>query len=255
MNNLYTGDFYKDQSQGSYNSAKIIIPYIVNLFHPKSVVDMGCGIGTWLKVFSEHGVKDILGVDGKYVNTKQLLIQKNKFVAFDLTKPLKLDRKFDIALSLEVAEHIEEKHSDVFIKSLTSLSDVVVFSAAVPYQRGTNHVNEQLPSYWKSIFEKYNYTMYDVFRGQFWNNENVNTEYKQNMFLYINSSINFSFEKRNIMDFVHPDMLIQSTIVGEKYVNSILEGHFGIKGSFMILLKAIRLYFRRLFNLEKKTVN
>src|SRR5271165_1063667 len=74
--------------------------------NPKSVVDVGCGIGTWLKVWSELGAEDILGVDGDYVRQDQLLIPPDRFKAMDLSNPLALKRKFDLVQSLEVAEHL-----------------------------------------------------------------------------------------------------------------------------------------------------
>ena len=248
MKNLYNKDFYGSQSQGSFDSARALVPILMNLFKPKSVVDVGCGLGTWLKAFEEHGVHDIFGMDGEYVNKNHLLIDDHKFMSFDLRKPINLNRRFDLVISLEVAEHIDESYSEVFVKSLISLGDIVVFSAAVPYQRGTNHVNEQLPSYWKRIFEKYNYIMYDIIREQIWCNAEINTEYKQNTFLYVNSNRHIHFEeKASLVDFVHPDMLQQSTLLGEKWANSILAGSLGVKASLMIFLRAVSLYVKRRF--------
>lgn len=68
----YNTDFYKTQMNGSKASARQIVPIVMELIQPKSVIDVGCGVGTWLAVFAENGVKDFRGIDGSWVN-KSLL--------------------------------------------------------------------------------------------------------------------------------------------------------------------------------------
>src|SRR5215204_4952574 len=101
--------FYNDQRSGSLRSAQVIVPLVTALIRPRSVVDVGCGIGTWLKVFSEAGVEDYLGLDGDYVTRDQLLIEPMHFQAADLANPPKLERTFDLAVCLEVGEHLPAK--------------------------------------------------------------------------------------------------------------------------------------------------
>lgn len=40
---LYTNDFYDWQQEGSKRSAREIIPLVVELIQPTSVIDVGCG--------------------------------------------------------------------------------------------------------------------------------------------------------------------------------------------------------------------
>ena len=96
----------------------IIVPEIVKLLKPKSVVDIGCGLGTFLNVFKRLGISDVLGVDGSWVNRDLLHqnIRPEEFKEWDLEKELKLDKKYDLAISLEVAEHLSKKSSDIFVK-------------------------------------------------------------------------------------------------------------------------------------------
>ena len=149
---VYTDRFYEVDLAGSFRSAQRIVPLLRSLIDPRSVLDVGCGNGAFLKAFSLAGVADILGVDGDYVPRERLLIDMANFRPTDLAKPLALGRRFDLVMSLEVAEHLPAAAAPSFVRSLVEHGDVVFFSAAVPGQRGANHVNEQWPSYWAKLF-------------------------------------------------------------------------------------------------------
>ena len=124
---------------------EIIVPVIMEMLRPQSVVDVGCGTGTFLHVFENHGVKKILGLDGDWVNREQLAknISPDKFMVVDLEKGIDVDEKFDLAVCLEVLEHLGEEYADNVVKSLTQLSNIILFSAAIPGQPGQNHVDGQ----------------------------------------------------------------------------------------------------------------
>lgn len=167
-------------------SPKEIVPEIMKLLNPNSVVDVGCGIGTFVHCFKEEGVLDVLGIDGPWADKKLLEkhLNKEEFLEKDLEKEFSLPRKFELVVSLEVAEHLAEKSADIFVKNLVSLGDVILFSAAVPLQGGQNHINEQWLDYWEDKFNKHEYYMHDIMRPIFWDNPNVFWWYKQNMVLF-----------------------------------------------------------------------
>lgn len=182
---LYNQQFYENQQQGSIKSAQVVVPMIINLIQPKSVVDVGCGVGSWLSVFADCGVDDYLGLDGEYVDEEMLLIPQVKYQSCDVKQSINLNREFDLAISLEVAEHLPANKAEDFVKSLTGLAPVVMFSAAIPYQGGTGHVNEQWPEYWQNYFHKYGYVLFDAIRAKIWNDAAVEPWYRQNIFLYL----------------------------------------------------------------------
>jgi hypothetical protein len=182
---MYKNKFYSSYQDGSINSAKQIIPIILQFLDIKSVVDIGCGIGTWLSVCKDLGINDILGVDGDYVNRDQLLIPQNQFLAFDIKKRINIDKRYDLAISLEVGEHLPKKNAEVYIKSLVGLSDVILFSAAIPFQGGVNHINCQWPEYWINLFNIEKYNVIDLIRKKVWNNPSVDHWYSQNAFLFV----------------------------------------------------------------------
>jgi hypothetical protein len=189
VNTPYNSQFYALQSDLVSGSARACVPFIMDLLTPRSVVDVGCGQGDWLNAFQLCGVEDILGVDGDYVRREDLRIQPTAFRAWDLTRPLDLGRRFDLAVSLEVAEHLPESCAGQFVRQLVALAPAVVFSAAVPGQGGLNHINEQWFWYWQGLFAGNGYRCIDLFRKTFWQHPDVALYYQQNMFLFVDPQI------------------------------------------------------------------
>jgi cyclopropane fatty-acyl-phospholipid synthase-like methyltransferase len=180
----YSASFFSGQAAGSRRSAEAVVPLVLGLVETGSVVDIGCGVGTWLSVFRAHGVGDVLGIDGHYVRPQQLEIPADRFHAADLTQPLQIDRRFDLAVSLEVAEHLPPESSEQFVASLVGLADLVLFSAAIPRQRGSEHVNERWQSWWAARFGEHGFVPVDCIRRWIWSDPNVEWWYAQNMILY-----------------------------------------------------------------------
>lgn len=183
--NCYTPRFYAELRDGSRASARRILPEVLALVKPTSIVDVGCGVGTWLVAAEQAGLSDYLGIDGDYVDVAQLEIPRERFVARDLQQPLQLDRQFDLVMSLEVAEHLPPDRADAFVASLTGLGPVVLFSAAIPHQNGNNHLNEQWPEYWADRFRARGYLAVDCVRSRVWNDPAVEPWYAQNTLLFV----------------------------------------------------------------------
>jgi hypothetical protein len=157
-----------------------------------------------------------LGIEGPWLDTSQLTIQQSEFRYADLTQPFAIGRTFDLAISLEVAEHIDEFYADTFVSSLCNLSPRVVFSAAVPYQGGAHHVNEQWQSYWGTKFSEHDYMAFDIIRPMVWNEKEIPTFFRQNTIIYLHSSqikrypalSRFQVTELGLPDRVHPDQYL-----------------------------------------------
>jgi SAM-dependent methyltransferase len=219
----YTSKFYHNMRSGSRRSAQAVVPIVLQLVEPKAVVDVGCGDGTWLSVFRELGVIDTVGIDGDYVDRRLLQIPEDQFRATDLTLPFGLPRTFDLAVSLEVAEHLPPQSAEVFVDSLTKLAPVVLFSAAIPFQCGTQHLNEQWPDYWAALFKTHDYLPIDCIRAKIWRNEHVEPWYAQNILLFTSadriredSALRREYEKTNPQQLalVHPRFLQEAGVRG-----------------------------------------
>jgi SAM-dependent methyltransferase len=183
----YSAQWYRSELENSLHGARAIVPLLMEMFHPTSVIDVGCGTGAWLSVFRDQGVKVLQGLDGEWVLQDQLLIPREDFKPADLTKKFEADKHYDLAMSLEVAEHLPASAAENLVYSLTRLAPVIVFSAAVPGQGGNTHVNEQWPGYWAALFEKYSYEVVDCIRPRIWHREEVAACYLQNTLLYISN--------------------------------------------------------------------
>lgn len=216
MDNPYNEEFFETHRTGSLESARQIVPVLMDLIGCRSVVDVGCGSGNWLAAFRENGVKDVRGIDGSYVNRDKLAIPQENFVTADLREPLQADRAFDLAMSVEVAEHLPTSGNEAFIDLLTSFSPVVLFSAAVPFQEGTSHVNEQWLEYWVELFRRRGYLPIDCIRPIFWNNPQVEWWYSQNIVLYVSEKHLANYPRldqvpkstMSPVTWVHPRLLI-----------------------------------------------
>lgn len=220
----YTTRFYQKDLDVVLRSARQIVPLVMELVSPQSVVDVGCGIGAWLSVFAEHGVRDYLGVDGDYVEPAMLRIPRDRFVAYDLTMPLRMERRFELVVSLEVAEHLPASAAAGFVRSLTGLGPAVLFSAAVPYQGGAHHVNEQWPDYWARLFADQGYAVLDCIRRRVWNNEEVAEWYAQNTLIFVREELlarpRLKAERDRTVDsqlaMVHPRMYLKQHEMRER---------------------------------------
>lgn len=210
---LYDRLFYQRQMDLSLSSASRIVPFLVDRLSPGSVVDVGCGVGQWLKTFHECGVRDLLGVDGDHVDRSLWALPMARFRAMDLTAPHPVGRRFDLAMSLEVAEHLPEKHAGDFVAYLCRLAPVVMFSAAIPGQGGVGHINEQWPEYWANHFLCHGYRPIDMVRPVFWQATDIAWWYIQNTIIYaspeaLQRSDNLAREHRQTMSrqlaMVHP---------------------------------------------------
>jgi SAM-dependent methyltransferase len=183
----YTEPYYRKLREGARRSAREIVPLVLELIQPESIIDVGCGLGTWLRVFKEFGVEDVLGIDGDHVDPNMLEIPKEQFLTFDLKRPFQMERQFDLVVSLEVAEHLPTDCAKMFVDSLTRLGPAILFSAAQPSQGGENHVNEQWPDYWANHFQKKGYMVTDCVRKRIWENPSVEWWYAQNTLIFVSS--------------------------------------------------------------------
>lgn len=218
----YTESFYHKQREGSRRSAQLVLPLVLELIDCQRAIDVGCGVGTWLAVLKELGVKEITGVDGEYVKPNMLQIPPEDFHPHNLNQFFHENKKYDLVISLEVAEHLAADSADTFVETLTSLGPVVLFSAAVPYQVGTGHINPQWPEYWIERFQKKGFTVIDCLRPKIWHNPEVQYWYAQNMFLFVREdflekSPKLQQEKADnnssYYSIVHPRMLEATMVV------------------------------------------
>ena len=187
---LYDEAFYAAQAPGSARSAAIALSLLFEWIRPRRVADIGCGIGTWLHVARLLGTETVTGFDGDHVAPGTLLIPPECFVPvrLDCDSPAaslpQQERRFDLVVSLETAEHLPHARSAGFVRELTELGDLVLFSAAAPFQNGTGHVNEQWPEFWAILFNGQGFSCFDPLRPLLLARPEVDWWYAQNILLF-----------------------------------------------------------------------
>ena len=227
-------DYNHSQNIHTLEGPHAAFPEVFPAQTPHSLLDVGCGTGTWLKAALEFGVCEIMGVDGVAIPPEQLLLPRDCFRQHDLAQPWDLGRRFDAVLCLEVAEHLDEAHAATLMDTLTRHSDTIVFSAACPGQSGQHHVNCQWPAYWQRMFNERGYVCTDDVRWRIWDKSDVEAWYKQNMFVAHRWPEEAGRERR-IQPIVHPEMMpyFQSAL-REMVIEHIKHG--GLAGKWYLAL-------------------
>jgi SAM-dependent methyltransferase len=233
MSTGYSRAFFETQRRYANKAAKHILEPVLSAVRPKSILDVGCGTGGWLAFAKSHGVRSITGVDGDYLARDQLLIKESEFVTADLTKNFSLRKKFDLVICTEVGEHLPKSAAPTLVRTLTAHGDIVLFSAAIPYQAGADdrlHPNEQWQSYWAALFRKRGFVALDCMRGRLWHNKDVPSFYAQNLIVYIRNGIGQDERVARLreltvqnLDIVHPEFYLpraKKTVFVEKFVPS-----------------------------------
>ena len=227
LNNPYTADWYRWNKENARSSARVIVPLVLELVQPKSVIDVGCGTGEWLSVFKEHGVEDICGVDGAYVSRELLEIPEERFIPANLEQPLRINRKFDLIVTLEVAQALPNESAKTFVDSLTGLGPVVLFASPIPHQGGEKHITQEWPEYWAKLFLNKGYVVVDWLRRKIWDHEEVREYYAQNTIMFVEQkylenqpALRKEYELRGTsqLSIVHPRMYTQKV---ETYLQEI----------------------------------
>lgn len=225
----------------SYDAATRIIPLLTEIIgRPESVLDLGGGTGGWCAAFKENGVTEVHCVDHPTARQSDLLVSDNEFIACDLDNRVPKVRKVDLALCIEVLEHLPPDRGLKAVNYLTKCSDVILFSAAIPGQGGTGHINEQWPDYWKSAFEDLGYECFDYIRPSIISDANIPYWLRQNIRIFARPEEidNHPYESRSL-------------IGNEFYLihKSIAEKEITLYEAFTSLPNAIKNFV--LFNLNK----
>jgi len=224
-------DIYKDlldgqlarQAPQNRDSAKLILNILLEYIQPNSILDVGCGLGHWLQVARQLGIQNVHGIEGHWLDRSQLAIDASLVEVADLEHGFSLGRRFDLAVCIEVAEHLAPASAERLVESLASHSDLILFSAAIPFQGGHHHVNEQFPDYWAELFLHRGFHSLDFIRPRVWNDPGVLWWLRQNTILFahdrvlaVNAKLAKEVDVRRPLVVVHPDVYMSRMLTARR---------------------------------------
>jgi len=199
-------EYNHEQNLHTLEGPRKALPLIFADGRPESVLDVGCGQGTWVRAALDYGISDVYGLDGVDIPASKLLFEPARFRRCDLTAQVDLGRKFGLVLCLEVAEHLDEAFAPMLVQTLIKHADRVLFSAACPQQIGQHHVNCQWPDYWQKIFNGHGFACCDDVRWKIWGESLIEPWYRQNMFV-ARRNPDLAGKEQRIQPVLHPDIL------------------------------------------------
>lgn len=204
---LYPAGFYENRREHTAHAARRVLGALPAGLPRAGVADIGCGTGTWLAAALATGSQSAFGMEGDWVTPAMLDDPRIAFIPHDLEQPFTAPR-VDLAISLEVAEHLSPERAKTFVADLVATAPAVLFSAAIPGQGGVGHQNEQWQSYWADLFAGLGYTAHDVIRFLIWTDNAVPAWYRQNAVLYLDgptrSALGLAPTDPALLDRVHP---------------------------------------------------
>ncbi len=180
---LLAGGHDKDRARRIVNG-ELIADILFDYFKPRTAIDLGCGLGFVLRALKGRGVA-VTGVEGEWVATAAPEIERDDYILADLNEPFSVNDRFDLALSLEVAEHLKPERSEAFVDELCALSDTILFSAAIPGQGGYGHINPKFQDEWAALFAERDYKCYDPVRRQLAQHDVAFNWFTQNILLFV----------------------------------------------------------------------
>lgn len=154
---LYNDDFFLWHSKYAHEYSVKTMDWFIYNYMPRSVIDYGCGIGSYLLSAHNNGIEKIKGFDiGGEFARKYTPLEVQPFIEYiDCTQEI-VTSKYDCVISFETAEHIEPSGTNTFISNLVNSLDkigLILFTAAPEGQQGTGHINCRPKEFWINEFE------------------------------------------------------------------------------------------------------
>lgn len=185
----YPSDWHDKFGKKTQDSANIILSRLSKLWNIESCVEVGCGQGHWSDAALKLGCKKIHAMDGPWNDPDNLIIDKQFYESKAIDRSFVIEGQYDLAICLEVAEHVDSKYCMDLVNQLTRSAKLILFGASIPHQGGFGHINEQWQGWWAEKFLNASFVAFDIIRPAIWTDDRVHYWYKQNAILYVHKDI------------------------------------------------------------------
>lgn len=216
MTNVYTADFYDLIRPGVRRSAARLVPQMAEWYYEASgqpealpaVLDVGCGEGWWAREWVEGGFANMaVGADGNWGGAAIRDADRPGLhfgtINLAIVEPQPA-YSYDIALCLEVAEHLP--NPDDLLAYLRTTAPVCFFSAAIPGQPGADHISCRWQHEWAATFEDAGWFTSDRLRRRIWTDPEIEWWYRQNLFAaWDPAAVSLNVAAEPILSMVHPE--------------------------------------------------
>ncbi len=158
----YDSFYYKNYNGNSYARTPDWLKFfdnisenIIKTLQPKTVLDVGCAYGLLVETLRNRGV-DAFGIDISEYAIQQVRPDLQDYCRVSSILDPLTDR-YDLIVSIEVIEHIDEKNCDQVIKNLCLASDQILLATTPDDFDDPTHFNVQPPLYWVQKFAHYGF--------------------------------------------------------------------------------------------------
>jgi SAM-dependent methyltransferase len=193
LRDFYHPHYHDEKRATTRRAAERILPIVLSIVDVASIIDVGCGPGSWLEVAREMGVPTLTGVEGEWAaewfDDDRVRSGGFDLVLANLEDELRPPATFDLALCIEVIEHLSPARGESFVADLCRCAGHVLFGAAIPGQKGPNHLNTRWPSYWAECFAAHGYLPLDVVRARVWGDDDLLVHHRQNPLLFVREDL------------------------------------------------------------------
>jgi hypothetical protein len=196
-------------------SERTLLEFLFDIKKLRSVVEFGCGDGSWLRAARKCGADEIRGYDDGNMPIEARGLSSSEFFFADLKQRINLEKKFDLAICLDGVRHTDESSAGTMVQTLCGASNWVLFGAKVPYQNGPRSPDEFWLESWAKIFFDEGYSCYDILRRRFWHDPRIAFRYRQSACLYVRPGTHYALKARGHehsrcpQSLIHPEMFLE----------------------------------------------
>ena len=153
----YNDRYYRRHRHEYHEWEKRLATDFFTRYDVRSVVDLGCGVGSYLDAAHDMGIAPLKGYEiNLSIANCYIPEHLRQFISSDDITSALPGGGFDCSWSVEVGEHIQPEGTEQFVSNLVNLTRrLTLLSCAPPGQRGTAHINLRPKEEWVELMTRH----------------------------------------------------------------------------------------------------